>query len=205
MSKIENLIEKDNFYYKELLLCAEDEIKNLIATTKPCEEATEAQEGISKLIPLWLLVKTLDRKATDNMDLSCLCAMSTFVHVTNNTSHMNTSLLYRSSAHHFKDCCCISILHGQEPYHEKDILECICEMEPVCVVLLNWKKFAEVEGSESKAMFRMEVIFEKTAERYANYGRPSAILLDWAILTSQATDVLQLDWRSLTAHGKLIS
>ena len=70
------------------------------------------------------------------------------------------------------------------------MLECIDTMEPVCVVLLNWKKFAEVESSESKAMFRMEVIFEKTAERYANYGRPSAILLDWAILTSQATDVL---------------
>tara|TARA_X000001388_G_scaffold59509_1_gene44871 strand:+ start:244 stop:480 length:237 start_codon:yes stop_codon:yes gene_type:complete len=29
MSKIENLIEKDNFYYKELLLNAEDEIRNL--------------------------------------------------------------------------------------------------------------------------------------------------------------------------------
>ena len=32
MSKIENLIEKDNFYYKALLLCAEDEIKNLNKT-----------------------------------------------------------------------------------------------------------------------------------------------------------------------------
>ena len=29
MSKIENLIEKDNFYYRELLLNAEDEIRNL--------------------------------------------------------------------------------------------------------------------------------------------------------------------------------
>ena len=37
MSKIENLIEKDNFYYKELLLCAEDEIKNLNKTVQSKE------------------------------------------------------------------------------------------------------------------------------------------------------------------------
>ena len=37
MSKIKNLIEKDNFYYKELLLCAEDEIKNLNKTVQSKE------------------------------------------------------------------------------------------------------------------------------------------------------------------------
>lgn len=53
MSKIENLIEKDNFYYKELLLNAEDEIRNLNKSVQDKElTISELRLALLKVVSL---------------------------------------------------------------------------------------------------------------------------------------------------------
>tara|TARA_R100000315_G_C5086115_1_gene49699 strand:- start:159 stop:395 length:237 start_codon:yes stop_codon:yes gene_type:complete len=62
MSKIENLIEKDNLYYRELLLNAEDEIRNLNKTVQ------DKELTISELRLALLKVQSLTQTNPIQMD-----------------------------------------------------------------------------------------------------------------------------------------